>query len=323
MRGELSSGRFAKRHPYDWYVDEQWVAAQLLRYLDNFGEERDEDLAIWDPSCGYGNTAVELHSRGLQCFLSDIVRNVDFTQFAPELRRPHFFSADFLECEEAPAPCSIVCNPPYSYKKGILEAFVRHALRLATGRVCMVVPNKWLSSQSRYRLFTQDHPPAMVLHLTQRPSMPPGDRIALMGSRAFRGGMIDYCWIVWDVRRPTAPGETRTIWLPPLGEVAAPAPLRPSPVERLVRLAANLFGIAGELIKSDSRSAPIARARFAVYWSAHHGSGLPAARVARLLGDRDHTTILHGLRRADQLRASDPAFRALSDRLRAAALKEC
>jgi hypothetical protein len=77
------------------------------------------------------------------------------------------------------------------------------------------MPSKWLASQARYQLFT-DHPPQAVLHLCQRPSMPPGDLIAAMGKRAFSGGMTDYCWIVWDVKRPTAPGQTRTIWLPPL-----------------------------------------------------------------------------------------------------------
>jgi hypothetical protein len=46
--------------------------------------------------------------------------------------------------------------------------------------------------------------------------MPPGDLIGAMGKRAFSGGMTDYCWIVWDVKRPTAAGQTRTIWLPPL-----------------------------------------------------------------------------------------------------------
>lgn len=217
-RGELSSARHSKRHPYDWYVDHDNVALQLLVYLDMLVDERNAGLAIWDPAAGYGNTLAYIHDEGLPCFLSDIVNNVDWGIFPSSARRlaPTYFDADFLECEAAPAPCTIVCNPPYSYKKGILEAFVRHALKLATGRVCMVVPNKWLSSQSRYRLFMQDHPPLMVLHLTQRPSMPPGDRIKLMGNRAFRGGMIDYCWIVWDVRRPTAPGDTRTIWLPPL-----------------------------------------------------------------------------------------------------------
>ena len=131
--------------------------------------------------------------------------------------RPEFFSADFLELESAPGPCSIVCNPPYSYKPGIAEAFARQALKLAAGRVCLLVPNKWLSSQARHRLFTE-HPPVAVLHLTQRPSMPPGDMIAAMGNRAFRGGMIDYCWVVWNAFCPTKPGETRVVWLPPLGE---------------------------------------------------------------------------------------------------------
>ena len=38
-------------------------------------------------------------------------------------------------------------------------------------------------------------------------------------ARAYRGGMVDYCAVVWDVRFPAAPGETRTIWLPPLAEM--------------------------------------------------------------------------------------------------------
>lgn len=93
---------------------------------------------------------------------------------------------------------------------------------VADGRVCFLMPNKWLSSQARFNLFAADHPPQAILHLTQRPSMPPGDRIAAMGNRAFRGGMIDYCWVVWDTMRPTKPGQTRTIWLPKLSEPIAP-----------------------------------------------------------------------------------------------------
>lgn len=222
MRGELSSGRHEKRHPLDWYVDEIWCARQLRNALEAYSDGWDETINIWDPSCGRGNTVQAFWEEGFSCHLSDVVNNVvwaDFEDF-DSLIRPTFFSADFLEVEQAPAPCSIVCNPPYSYKKvqgvAIAELFTRHALRLATARVCMLLPNKWLASQARYRLFMHDAPPAMVLHLTQRPSMPPGDRIAAMGNRAFRGGMIDYCWIVWDVQRPTAPGDTRTIWLPPL-----------------------------------------------------------------------------------------------------------
>jgi hypothetical protein len=236
MRGEVSSGKFAKRHPLDWYVDEVWCAGQLMRALGDFRAEKDAGEAIWDPAAGFGNTVDTFLGTGLQIYLSDVVENVDWLSRDPQrwtcppLNKrdvadhptPRFFSADFLETEVAPAPCSIVCNPPYSYRKGIAEAFVRHALKLTSRRVCMLLPSKWLASQVRYRLFAVDHPPQAVLHFTTRPSMPPGDRIHLMGSRAFRGGMVDYCWIVWNVLEPTRPGQTRTVWLPPIGETQNP-----------------------------------------------------------------------------------------------------
>ena len=228
MRGEISSGKFAKRHPLDWYVEEHWVTEQLIRAV-GFRHELVSGDAIYDPCAGYGHigSAFEGFGFGGRIWLSDVVRNVERADFDQE---PHFFSADFLEVAMAPARCSIVCNPPYSYTKrgGLLisELFVRHAIRLVAAcggrRVCALVPSKWLASQVRFNLFMRDHPPAAVLYLCQRPSMPPGDRIAAMGNRAYRGGMVDYCWIVWDVQQPTSPGDTRTIWLPKLGEPIAP-----------------------------------------------------------------------------------------------------
>lgn len=235
MRGEISSGKVAKRHPLDWYVEEPWVVTQLMEALGNFRAELAAGETIWDPACGRGTIPGEFG--GLAAFfspdfdqvlqLSDVVRNVEPDRL--EGVRWRFFSADFLELGAAPAPCSIVCNPPYSYRDGdgeyarmlISEAFARHALKLTSRRVCLLLPSKWLASQSRYWLFTE-FPPAAVLHLCQRPSMPPGDRIAAMGNRAFRGGMVDYCWIVWDVTRSVRPSETRTVWLPPLGQRIAP-----------------------------------------------------------------------------------------------------
>lgn len=213
MRGELSSARFDKRHPLDWYVEPQWAVFQLIEAL-GFEEEKAGGFGIWDPACGRGTIGSAFEGYGFSVNLSDVVDNVARDDF---LAPPSFFVADFLELDRnLRSACSIVCNPPYSYKKGIAEAFVRHAIAKAAIRVCMLLPNKWLASQARYKLFMVQHPPQMVLHLTQRPSMPPGDRIAAMGNRAFRGGMIDYCWIVWNVREPARPGETRTVWLPPL-----------------------------------------------------------------------------------------------------------
>lgn len=226
MRGEISSAKFDKRHPLDWYVEPSWTVQQLIKQV-HFREELVEGEAIWDPASGTGTICSEFEGAGFdgRVLLSDVVDNVQPENF---LFPPLFRHADFLELRAAPVRCSIVCNPPYSYKKVfydgrqmlISEAFVRHALKLVREcggrRVCMLLPIKWLSSQSRFQLFMADHPPAQVLIFTQRPSMPPGDRIQLMGGRAFRGGMIDYCWIVWNVVEPTKPGETRMAWLPPL-----------------------------------------------------------------------------------------------------------
>lgn len=217
MRGEISSGKHAKRHPLDWYVDEAWCAEQLAIALDGFALEKAERLLIWDPCCGMGNTLQAAYYRDIYCHASDLVDNFAWANFDDSEgdRNVDWEAGDFLDFTAAPAPCSIICNPPYSYIKGIAEQFARHAISLSSRRVAILMPSKWLASQARYQLFT-DHPPQAVLHLCQRPSMPPGDRIAAMGSRAFGGGMVDYCWIVWDVKRPTAPGQTRTIWLPPL-----------------------------------------------------------------------------------------------------------
>lgn len=239
-RAELSSGRHAMRHPLDWYVEEEWVTRQLIEAMGHFRMAFAAGDTIWDPACGRGTIGgafsdmaafwAENHDRRL--ILSDVCSRLD-----PDLlgdARYDFFSADFLEVERAPACCSIVSNPPYSYCKGhgdyggqiISEAFARHAIELVRacgGRhVCLLLPLKWLAPQSRYRLCAEEAPPAHVLILTQRPSMPPGDRIAAMGNRAFRGGMIDYGWVVWNVQRPTAPGGTRLHWLPPLGRPVSP-----------------------------------------------------------------------------------------------------
>ncbi|MDE1917632.1 MAG: Eco57I restriction-modification methylase domain-containing protein [Sphingomonadales bacterium] len=242
-RGEISSGRSEKRHPLDWYVEQGWEWLQIIAAIG--WREKDDDVTIWDPACGYGHCGSWLQNAGFTgpLLLSDLVTNIAWADFVqPELAR--FVSMDFLETARpagtltyldgldrlhhlpsAPERVSIWSNPPYSYKKvwydgrkvSISEAFVRHALKLATDRVVMILPHKWLAmGKRRSRLVRIDHPPAFVLHFCERPSMPPGDMISAMGVRAYRGGMIDYCAVVWDVRAPTAPGETRTIWLPPL-----------------------------------------------------------------------------------------------------------
>ncbi len=229
MRGEVSSAKFDKRHPLDWYAEQGWEWEQIVRAIGL--PEQDDGIAIWDPACGFGHSLSRLQGTGFtgELIASDLVDNLareDFDQ--PD--RLTFRSLDFffdgentIAADRAfvpPATCSIWCNPPFSYKKVgdeiISQAFARQALRLATHRVVFLLPLKWLAGQSRGQ-FLREHPPQTVLLFGQRPSMPPGDRIHLMGNRAYSGGMIDYCAVVWNQRVATLPGETRTVWLPPLG----------------------------------------------------------------------------------------------------------
>lgn len=227
MRGELSTGRQAKRHPYDWYVEQGWEWEQIVQAIGL--REQATGTAIWDPAAGFGHSAARLQEMGFTrpLVLSDIVNRVAWSDFE---KAPEFHSIDFVEdslvwLRRRIGRVSIWCNPPFSYRHYYLdgrkmivsEAFVRRALQVATDRVVMILPAKWLAmGKRRSRLVRIDHPPQYVLHFCERPSMPPGDMIGAMGGRAYRGGMVDYCAVVWDVRNPTAPGETRTIWLPPL-----------------------------------------------------------------------------------------------------------
>lgn len=231
---ELSSSPHARRHPLDWCVDEPWCADQLALALGGFDFEWERDLAVWDPCCGMGNTLQAAWSRGVRTYGSDLVDNFAWENFPEfeELTKPQWSSGDFLERTQAPEPCSIVFNPPYSYINGIGETCIRHALKLASKHVCALMPNKWLAPgkdkkrwSNRSRLFRHDHPPLAVLHMSERPSMPQGDLIEAMGNRAFRGGKVDYCWIVWDVTQPTKHGDTRTVWLPPLAQNSEIIPL--------------------------------------------------------------------------------------------------
>ncbi|WP_119035835.1 helix-turn-helix domain-containing protein [Hephaestia caeni] len=58
----------------------------------------------------------------------------------------------------------------------------------------------------------------------------------------------------------------------------------------------------------------LGRGRAAVSWIAREATLRSLPQIGRAMG-RDHSTVIHQLRRAEALRAADPAFRRLTDRL--------
>lgn len=80
-------------------------------------------------------------------------------------------------------------------------------------------------------------------------------------------------------------------------------------VSQLIDRAASVTQYSRTDIISVRREAPLCHVRFAIMKLAkERGVSLP--RIGRALGDRDHTTVISGVRRAKQL-SNDPDFARL------------
>ena len=170
-----------ERDPDDWYCEPAWAVELLFQNID-FDEQ-----SIWDPACGGGNIPRVAAEYGFDTLGTD---KVDRGCGARLL--------DFIDCccigeFDLPPRLSIVTNPPYK----LTEQFIRRAMTLVDHRIAVLVPVSFMASKARFELFTET-PPSDVLILCRRPSMPPGHKIAAMGDKAFKGGMVDFCWIVWS-----------------------------------------------------------------------------------------------------------------------------
>lgn len=189
--------------PQAWYVEPEWCVEALFDAIP-FGQD-----LIWDPSCGRGTVLDVAKARGHETFGSDIVDRHARHRFT---RGNFTLTQDRIPISKVGQPTSIVNNPPYSDPPGIAEAFMRKACALPVRMAAFVVPIAFLAGSERWRFFTQDVHPSDVLIMSERPTMPPGDKIDEMGARAFKGGMQDYCWIVY--RHPHR-WATRIRWARP------------------------------------------------------------------------------------------------------------
>ncbi len=105
--------------------------------------------------------------------------------------------------------------------------------------------------------------------------------------------------------------------------VAQPAPPPPprDVVAFIVEAAAAAFGVTAGHIVSASQLRPHCRARIACYWLLKSRLKFSSPKIGRILGRRDHTTVLSGLRRARELYEHDADWRAKYDAV-VAALEE-
>lgn len=197
------------RHPQDWYVEQSWTSRALMEMV-----AFDRDYLVWDPCCGLGTIPGAFAAAGFDAIGTDLVDRWMPTAPAHLFMGAHDFLGEQAHMLESWALLSIVFNPPYSYDEDIAERCVRRALSLASGKVCALLPIRWRASEKRFAFF-QRFPCFEILEFCDRPSMPPGtalhDRDGAGKPTAWKRGMTDYAWYVWDRHYPKPATVTRII----------------------------------------------------------------------------------------------------------------
>jgi len=136
------------------------------------------DGPIWEPACGAGDMARVLEAAGYEVVSTDLVERGYGTP-----------RVDFLMEHRALAP-NIVTNPPFK----LLEQFTRHAIRLATHKVCLLARIQYLEGVERRRIFAES-PLARVWVFSWRLAIN-RDRVRPEGERG--GSMATYAWFVFE-----------------------------------------------------------------------------------------------------------------------------
>lgn len=89
------------------------------------------------------------------------------------------------------------------------------------------------------------------------------------------------------------------------------------PVGRLSQIAEDLWGLPRGAVASKVRTRTEVRARQAVCWAIkrYYGDAISFPIIGRALGGRDHSTVIHAIRTADEVRARDADYAAFCDLL--------
>lgn len=139
--------------------------------------------AIWEPACGDGAISNVPIENGHEVISTDLV--------ARGFGLP---GVDFLMETKSMAP-NIITNPPYK----LATEFVEHALKLASGKVAMLLRLAFLEGKRRKAMFDSS-PLARVWVFSERIRMQKGRQ----ATKSDTGGMIAYAWFVWDKRHHDA-----------------------------------------------------------------------------------------------------------------------
>lgn len=84
---------------------------------------------------------------------------------------------------------------------------------------------------------------------------------------------------------------------------------------RIIRACADYFGVTLEDITNGGRTKQLALARQVAMYLMRASLSLSLKEIGGLFGNKDHTTVMHAIKRVGDLRTSDPAFAAKIEKL--------
>ena len=86
------------------------------------------------------------------------------------------------------------------------------------------------------------------------------------------------------------------------------------PPQLIMEETAQYFSLSTADLTSKSRSRPLTQARHIGMYIVRECTGLSLVKIGEIFGGRDHTTVLHGIKKVeDEMRARDATFRQVQD----------
>ena len=86
------------------------------------------------------------------------------------------------------------------------------------------------------------------------------------------------------------------------------------PPQLIMEETAAYFALSTGDLVSKSRSRPLTQARHIAMYLMRECTGLSLVKIGDIFGGRDHTTVLHGIKKVeDEMRARDATFRQVQD----------
>jgi len=196
-KGPLKGKHKGTRTP-EWFVEQPYVPYLFFNSREKFHPR------IWDPCCGRGTTPEEAIKAGYLTYATDLYDR-GYMRFDGV--------RNFLTCNDPHPEADIVCNPPY-YKGLSIYDFLIKAREVCYQKVAFILRQdflygggRWSEKQERwinvhdqnyptsYEIFRKIWPPKIIYHISDRPSMPPGEQVH---DKFPSGGSQDFCIIVWD-----------------------------------------------------------------------------------------------------------------------------